>query len=109
MPKNRKSYAPSLKAKVAVEAIKAQRTAAEIAKMYDVHPNLIGVWKKHALTSLPEIFENGRDGRAAGADAGEDELFRQLGMRKVELGFLSNNSGLPGCGEAGVHRPVTVA
>jgi len=96
MPKNRKSYAPSLKAKVAVEAIKAQRTAAEIAKMYDVHPNLIGVWKKHALTSLPEIFENGRDGRAAGADAEKDELFRQIGMLKVELEFLKKKSGLPG-------------
>jgi transposase-like protein len=96
MPKNRKSYAPSLKAKVAVEAIKAQRTAAEIAKIYDVHPNLISVWKKHALTSLPELFENGHEARAAGADAEKDELYRQIGLLKVELEFLKKKSGLLG-------------
>ncbi len=43
MPRTRKSYAASLMAKVAVEAIKAQRTAAEIAKIYRVHPNLVAV------------------------------------------------------------------
>ena len=64
MPKTRRSYAPSLKAKVAVEAIKAQRSTAEIAKIYSVHPNLIGLWKRQALAGLPEVFTNGRDRQA---------------------------------------------
>ena len=88
MPGTRKSYAPSLKAKVAMEAIKAQRTTTEIAKIYSVHPNLIGIWKKQAVENLPEIFTGGRDGRAAELDADKDESYRQIGVLKVELEFL---------------------
>ncbi len=77
-----------LKAKAAVEAIKAQRTAAEMAKIYDVHPNLIGMWKKQALTGLPDVFENGREPRASGADAGKDELYRQIGTAQSRTGVL---------------------
>ncbi len=96
MPKSRKSYAPSLKAKVAVEAIKAQRTAAEIAKIYSVHPNLISIWKKQALEGLPDVFNGSRDGRHSEIDAGQDELYRQIGVLKVELEFLKKKSGLLG-------------
>jgi len=46
-----------------VEAIKEQRTTAEISKIYSVHPGVIGVWKKQALVGLPQVFENGWDGR----------------------------------------------
>ena len=49
MPKIRKSHPPSLKAKVAVEAIKAHKTAAQIAQMFGVHPTQVGGWKKQAL------------------------------------------------------------
>ncbi len=96
MPGTRKSYAPTLKAKVAIEAIKAQRTAAEIAKIYGVHPNLIGIWKRQALGGLPEVFNGGRDDRSGQAGADKDELYRQIGVLKVELEFLKKKSGLPG-------------
>ena len=58
MPKTRKSHPPSLKAKVAVEAIKAHKTAAQIAQMFGVHPTQVGGWKKQALAGLPDIFGN---------------------------------------------------
>src|ERR1700690_1371215 len=61
MPKVRKSHPPSLKAKVAVEAIKAHKTAAQIAQMFGVHPTQVGGWKKQALAGLPDIFGNGRE------------------------------------------------
>ena len=48
MPKVRKSHPPSLKAKVAVEAIRAHKTAAQIAQMFGVHPTQVGGWKKQA-------------------------------------------------------------
>jgi transposase len=60
MPRTRKSHPPSLKAKVAVEAIKAHRTTVQIAQMFGVHPTQVGGWKKQALASLPEIFSNGQ-------------------------------------------------
>jgi transposase-like protein len=56
MPKTRRSYPPSLKAKISVEAIKAQKTVTELAQFYRVNPNLIAKWKKQALEGLPEIF-----------------------------------------------------
>src|SRR5438477_12206957 len=56
LPKTRKSHPPSLKAKVAVEAIKAHKTAAQIARTFGVHPTQVGGWKKQALAGLPDIF-----------------------------------------------------
>ena len=41
MPTTRKSYPPSLKAKISVDAIKAQKTITELAQFYRVNPNLI--------------------------------------------------------------------
>src|SRR5580700_5196749 len=61
MPKTRKSHPPSLKAKVAVEAIRAHKTAAQIAQMFGVHPTQVGGWKKQALAGLPDVFGNGRE------------------------------------------------
>src|SRR5216683_5578406 len=61
MPGTRKSHPPSLKAKVAVEAIKAHKTTAQIAQMFGVHPTQVGGWKKQALAGLSEIFSNGRE------------------------------------------------
>jgi transposase-like protein len=51
MPKTRKSHPPSLKAKVAVEAIKAHKTAAQIAQMFGVHPTQVGGWIRGSLNS----------------------------------------------------------
>ena len=46
MSRTRKSHLPSLKAKVAVEAIKAHKTADQIGEMFGVHPTQVGGWKK---------------------------------------------------------------
>src|SRR5580704_7934706 len=85
MPKTRKSHPPSLKAKVAVEAIKAHKTAAQIAQMFGVHPTQVGGWKKQALAGLPDIFGNGREQMRQQSDTEKDELYKQIGQLKVEL------------------------
>jgi transposase len=90
MPKVRKSHPPSLKAKVAVEAIKAHKTAAQIAQMFGVHPTQVGGWKKQALAGLPDIFGNGREQVRQQSDQEKDELYKQIGQLKVELDFLKN-------------------
>jgi transposase len=94
MPKTRKSHPPSLKAKVAVEAIKAHKTAAQIAQMFGVHPTQVGGWKKQALAGLPDIFGNGREQMRQQADTEKDELYKQIGQLKVELDFLKKRAGL---------------
>ena len=46
------------KAKVALEAIKNQKTIDQIASEYGIHPNQVGKWKKQLLESLPKVFIN---------------------------------------------------
>ena len=89
-----KSHPPSLKAKVAVEAIKAHKTAAQIAQMFGVHPTQVGGWKKQALAGLPDIFGNGREQMRQQSDSEKDELYKQIGQLKVELDFLKKRAGL---------------
>src|ERR1039458_3396551 len=91
MPRKRKSHPPSLKAKVAVEAIKAHRTTAQIAQMFGVHPTQVGGWKKQAWAGLPDVFGNGREQMRQQADAEKDELYKQIGQMKVELDFLKKS------------------
>ena len=75
-------------------AIKAHKTAAQIAQMFGVHPTQVGGWKKQALAGLPDIFGNGREQMRQQADADKDELYKQIGQLKVELDFLKKRAGL---------------
>jgi transposase len=93
MPKTRKSHPPSLKAKVAVEAIKAHKTAAQIAQMFGVHPTQVGGWKKQALAGLPDIFGNGREQLRQQANTEKDELYKQIGQLKSGVGLSQKPSG----------------
>lgn len=95
MPRTRKSYPPSLKARVAVEAIRGQKTAAEIAQGFSVPPNLVSTWKRQALEGLPGIFQHPRNGSLSG-DAEQEQLYEQIGRLKVELDFLKKRAGLLG-------------
>jgi len=55
MRRTRKTHSPTLKAKVAVEAIKEQRTVSEIAQTFSIRPNLVSSWKRQALKLLPVL------------------------------------------------------
>ena len=94
MPQSRRNHPPSLKAKVAIEAIKAHKTTVQIAQMFGVHPTLVGGWKKQALAGLPEVFGNGHERLRQQADAEKDELYKHIGQLKVELDFLKKRAGL---------------
>jgi putative transposase len=96
MPQIRKNHPPSLKAKVAIEAIKGHKTTAQIAQMYGVHPTQIGFWKRQAVAGLPDVFGNGRDQLRQQADTDKAELYQQIGQLKVELDFLKKRAGLLG-------------
>jgi transposase-like protein len=94
MKRQRRQYSADWKAKVALEAIKGQRTVQEIASHYEVHPTLVTHWKKQLLEGAAEIFSNGK--RAA-ADAEEElkaELYQQIGKLQVEVDWLKKKSGL---------------
>jgi transposase-like protein len=94
MKKERKSYTAAFKAKVALEAIKGQRTINEIASAFEVHPNQVTQWKKQAVSQLSEIFSNGRARDDAAEEELRNQLYQQIGQLKVELDWLKKKSGL---------------
>jgi transposase-like protein len=94
MKRQRKQYSADLKAKIAVEAVKGQRTIQEIGSHYSIHPSQVTQWKKQLLEGAAEVFSNGK-GHAAEADEQmKAELYQQVGKLQVELDWLKKKSGL---------------
>jgi transposase-like protein len=94
MKRTRKKHNGSFKAKVALAAIKGDRTIAELASEFGVHPNQIYNWKKQLLDGAASVFEGG-DAAVEGpaSEAQVDLLYRQIGQLKVENDFLSRKLG----------------
>ena len=94
MKRRRQKHNAAFKAKVALAAIKGDRTVAELASAFGVHPNQIYNWKKQLLDGAASVFEGG--GSAAEGTATEaqvDVLYRQIGQLKVENDFLARKLG----------------
>ncbi len=92
----KKKFDAAFKAKVALEALKGQKTMSELARIYEVHPNQIGQWKKQVQTELPKVFNSKRDRERQDQTELVEELYRQIGQQKVELDWLKKKSGLIG-------------
>ncbi len=90
---NKKRYGSKFKARVALEAIKEGKTAAELAGQYGVHSSQITRWKKHVVENLPELFSNKHGKDREDAERLQAELYRQIGQLKVELDWLKKKSG----------------
>ena len=89
----RKTYSRDFKAKVALEAVKGQKTANEIASEYGVHVSQINDWKKRLLDALPEVFSRKGDQQAAEHEAERDRLYQQIGKLQVEVDWLKKKTG----------------
>jgi len=85
----RKTYDSRFKSKVAVEAIRGEKTVAQIASEFAVHPNLVTQWKSKALASLPDCFATQVEKKRKAPRWSEDSLMRQIGELKVENDFLA--------------------
>ena len=88
----RKTYDAAFKAKVAFEAAKREKTIAQIASEFSVHPNQIRQWRVHLLEILPEMFSTRKPHQEKAREELIDELFRQIGQLKVELDWLKKKS-----------------
>ena len=83
----RKQHSPKFKARVAVEAIRGERTMSQLGSQFKVHPIQIAKWRKTALEQLPGLFVDGRKGKQNG-EADSNALYEQIGRLKVELDWL---------------------
>ena len=94
MKRQRKQYSADLKAKIAVEAIKGQRTIQEISSHYSIHPNQVTQWKKRLLEGASEVFSNGKDHDGEADEQMRAELYQQVGKLQMDLEWLKKKSGM---------------
>jgi putative transposase len=88
MAQTRRRFSAALKARVALEAIRGQKTAAELAGEYQVHPSQITQWKKQLLEAAQEVFGDRRGQDRQRQEELVGQLYQQIGQLKVELDFL---------------------
>ncbi len=85
----RRNLGKAFKAKVAIEAIKGEKTINEIASIYEVHPSQIRQWKKQALEKLPDAMADGRSKQARDRKpVDEEKLHQKIGQQAVEIDIL---------------------
>ena len=92
MTKVRKRHNAEFKSKVAIEAIKEQKTINELTAEYGVHATQISNWKKQALAVIPSAFNTKQHDNEQAQQAIIDELHRQLGQIISERDWLKKKS-----------------
>ena len=92
MRRPRRNHSPAFKARVALEALKSEKTVAELATLHDVHPTQIVSWKNELLGRAAEIFGSGSNGEPQSQEKIR-ELHEKIGELTVEKDFLDRALG----------------
>ena len=90
----RRNHSPDFKAKVALAAVKGDRTLAELAKKFDVHPNQIAQWKEQLLAGAASAL--GAEGRPAEPPVDIKALHGKIGELTLENDYLKGALGKAG-------------
>ena len=90
MEKSRRTFTAEFKAKVAIEAIKENKTISELAQIYQVHPNLTTHWKRDFLANAGKVFDSGKDesSEIKKLKKENEELIHQIGQLSVDINWL---------------------
>lgn len=86
MRKKRQNHSAEFKAKVAIEALKEQKTISELAQLYQVHPNQISIWKKEFSENAFQVFDKAH--RQPKEDDKIAILYEAIGQLKIENDWL---------------------
>ena len=112
----RRTYDDNFKARVALEAIKGEKTISELAGQYEVHPNQIIQWKKRLLENVTDVFSKKKDPQIEEQEKLIEELYKKVGQQNIELEFLKKSTGNSricetrayGEGSSEIERPASV-
>ncbi len=85
----RRRFTADFKAKVALDALRGDRTVQEIAARHKVHPNQVSAWKRQAMDGLGAVFSNGADRTHQDHDTEIHDLHAKIGELTVERDFLA--------------------
>jgi len=85
----RRRFTADFKARVALEALRGDRTIQEIAARHKVHPNQVSTWKRQAVDGLGEVFSNGAERRQIDRESEVHDLHAKIGQLTVERDFLA--------------------
>ena len=83
-----------MKARIALDAIKGQKTVAELTSEYGVHVNQISMWKKQLLDIAPAAFSSGKDKDAEKKEAERDHLYQKVGQLQIEVDWLKKRQAI---------------
>ena len=86
--RTRRTHSPSFKAKVALAAVKGERTIAQLADQFDVHPNQITTWKTQLEGCAADVFVAGSGGSQAAPPVDVKALHAKIGELTLENDFL---------------------
>ena len=85
----RRRFTAEFKARVALEALRGDKTIQEIATKHKVHPNQVSTWKRQAVDGLGEVFSNGVDRVRRDHESEIHGLHAKIGELTVERDFLA--------------------
>ena len=88
----RRGHDAAFKAKVGLEAVKGEKTIAQLSSEFSVHGNQIRQWRKQLLEELPRLFSDRRKKEDRDREELLSELYQQIGQLKVELEWLKKKS-----------------
>jgi transposase len=94
--RTRRNHAPSFKAKVALAALKGEKTLAELAQLYDVHPNQITAWKAQLAEGATGLFGGAPANGEPAPVVDLKSLHAKIGELTLENDFLSGALGKVG-------------
>ena len=89
----RRRFSGELKARIALDALRGDRTLQEVASKHQVHPNQVSTWKRQAIDGLGEVFSNGVERRCRDHESEVRDLHAKIGELTVERDCLSRGSG----------------
>ncbi len=89
----RRKFDDNFKAKVALEAIREEKTISELAGEYEIHPNQIRTWRREFIAGASTVFSGSKDAKKELTQLRreKDDLSRLIGQQTIELDWLKKN------------------